>query len=39
MEAKREWSQPETRPLTEAGSRADVEDVPVPNGVISNAPN
>jgi hypothetical protein len=33
MEPKREWSQPESRPLTEAGSRADVDDVPVTNGV------
>ena len=39
MEPKREWSLPESRPLTEAGGRADVADVRAPNGVVSNPAN
>ena len=37
MEPKRVWSQPKSKPLTEAGSRADVNDVPGPNGVSNPA--
>jgi hypothetical protein len=40
MEPKRAWSHPESRPLTEADSRADVDDVPTPNGIaVSEGPN
>jgi hypothetical protein len=41
MEAtKREWTPPTARPITAAGSRADVQDVPAPNGLpISQTPN
>jgi len=33
METKRAWSAPQVRPLTDSGSRADVPDLPVQNGL------
>ena len=36
---KREWTPPQVRPLTNAGSRADQADVPAENGFVSGGPN